>query len=646
MCGIAGLVSPQASLSEHELRSRVMAMTDAIAHRGPDDHGFWIDPPAGVALGHRRLSIVDLSPAGHQPMLSRNGRYVIVYNGEVYTHRELREELLARGASFRGSSDTEVMLEAFSEWSIESSLARFNGMFGFAVWDRTEQALTLVRDRLGIKPLYWALFNDVFVFGSELKALRACAGWDPGIRADAVAAYMRHGYIPGPHSIYENVQKLEPGTILTWRPRLGTPPKIERYWDLSEVAQRGSEARRGSGSQQLVEELDTLLRDAVSRRMIADVPLGAFISGGIDSSTVAALMQAQSIRPVKTYCIGFEQAEFNEAPYASAVARHLGTEHTELYVTPKDALDTIPEIPRWYDEPFADASQVPTLLVSQLTRRHVTVALSGDGGDELFGGYDRYFWTMALQRWFDRVPAVARNSTRVALEKLVPQLRAHWFNALPRFLRGRLTRSRLQKMAEVLSAPDSDILYRQILSIWANPLELVRTDKEARGRLWDATLTQGLDTLLERMQFTDAINYLPDDILTKVDRASMAVALEARVPLIDYRVVEFAWRLPESMKVREGKGKWILRQVLAKYVPDELIDRPKKGFGVPLGTWLRGPLREWAESLLSEQELTRNGLLDVPLVRRMWAEHVSGERNCETPLWLILMLQAWMREWG
>ncbi|MEO8904884.1 MAG: asparagine synthase (glutamine-hydrolyzing) [Polyangiaceae bacterium] len=650
MCGIAGLVDMGVSTPEDELRAAGEAMTRSLSHRGPDDQGVWVDAAKGVSLGHRRLSIVDLSQAGHQPMVSANGRFVITYNGEIYNHDATRKELQALGASFRGASDTEVILEACAAWSVQSTLPKMNGMFAFAIWDRKECVLTLVRDRLGIKPLYWAKLGRLFLFGSELKALRAHRGWSPKVRPEAISAYMRHAYIPGPHTIYEGVQKLEPGTVLTLRTRDGSEPRCDRFWDLSRVEELGRSARsrpdRGAESRDLVDELDVLLRDAVSRRMVADVPLGAFLSGGVDSSTVAALMQAQSTAPIKTYTIGLEQDRFDEAPHARAVAKHLGTDHTELYVSSKDALDVIPELPHWYDEPFADASQIPTLLVSRLTRKHVTVALSGDGGDELFAGYPRYFWNRKLENWFQRVPRRARSAAAWGLRALSPQWREWCIERLPAPARRVVTEGRIEKLSDVLNASNSTALYRRILSLWPNPEALVLGGGEARGRLWESNLTEGMDPLIEAPQFLDTLTYLPDDILTKVDRASMAVGLEARVPLIDYRVVEFSWRLPMSMKIRDGRGKWILRQVLDRYVPKHLIDRPKMGFGIPIGEWLRGPLRDWAEDLLSESTLDQHGLLQSQLVRRTWKEHLSGRHERADQLWAILMLQAWLRVWA
>ncbi|MEI9951373.1 MAG: asparagine synthase (glutamine-hydrolyzing) [Pseudomonadota bacterium] len=646
MCGIAGIINMGGVLGAEGLKGSIEAMTRAIQHRGPDDQGIWLHAESGIGLGHRRLSIVDLSQAGHQPMVSANGRFVIVYNGEVYNHQESRKELEALGVSFRGTSDTEVILEACAQWSLERTLPKLNGMFAFALWDRQEQVLNLVRDRLGIKPLYWAKFGRTFLFGSELKALRAEPSWSPEVRPDSIAAYMRHGYIPAPHTIYEGVHKLEPGMVLTLGLRDGAEPSLQRFWDLRDVARQGQAGRQGTSSVVQVDELDSLLRDAVGRRMIADVPLGAFLSGGIDSSLVAALMQAQSSVPVKTYTIGFGQAQYDEAPHARGVAKHLGTSHTELYVSPDDALAVIPELPHWFDEPFADSSQIPTLIVSRLTRQHVTVALSGDGGDELFTGYQRYFWHQQLQTWFDRMPRQARLGIATALRAVPPHSRDALLRHLPQRLRGTITGSRIQKLTDVLGADDSAALYRSIVSLWQNPNDLVLGSKEARGRLWDPDINAGLAPIFEGPQLVDALTYLPDDILTKVDRASMAVALEARVPLLDYRVVEYAWRLPLEAKVRDGRGKWILREILARYVPNHLIDRPKMGFGVPMAAWLRGRLRDWAEALLDPAVLTSQGLLNAPLVRQMWSEHLAGQNHQTDRLWTVLMLQAWMRTWG
>ena len=642
MCGIAGVL-----ISAEGARARLdrdaTAMADCMAHRGPDDHGLWSDAEAGVALTHRRLSIVDLSPAGHQPMISADGRYIITYNGEVYNFQELRAELEARGVKFRGRSDTEVMLEAFAVNGIAPTVKRLIGMFTIGVWDRRERTLTLVRDRLGIKPLYWAKTDGLFLFGSELKALRAFPGWTPRIDRAAVAAYMRHNYIPAPHSIYEGVRKLEAGAILTlpW----GGEPRIERFWDARAVAKAGMADPLDASDAELTDRLEALLGDAVKRRMVADVPVGAFLSGGIDSSTVVALMKAAKAGPVRTYTIGFEMPGYDEAEHSRAVAAHLGTEHTELTVTAREALDVIPMLPDMYDEPFADSSQIPTYLVSAMTRKHVTVALSGDGGDELFAGYNRYQLTARMWRSFALMPRPMRHALASMITAVPADRWTQMASVVPGSMRPRQAGDKLHKFAATLACNGETELYRRLITHW-EPSEVVLDAQEAKGALWDATVDTEFPGLLERMQFLDLVTYLPDDILTKVDRASMAVALEARVPLIDHRVVEFAWRLPRAAKIRGGVSKWLLRQVLYRHVPKALVERPKMGFAVPLGDWLRGPLRGWAEELLAEPRLRQAGFFDAARVRQVWSDHLSGRRNHQYMLWNVLMFEAWRDRWG
>ena len=641
MCGIAGFVAGRLQGAARQIDTIAGAMSGTLRHRGPDDDGVWSDAAAGVALIHRRLSIVDLSPAGHQPMVSADGRYIIIYNGEVYSHEEMRPALTARGAAFRGHSDTEVILESIAAFGVKTTLQQLIGMFAIALWDRRERTLTLIRDRLGIKPLYWAKFGDLFLFGSELKALRAHPDWTPRIDRNAAASFMRHNYIPAPHTVYEGVHKLEPGMILTlpW----GGEPRIEGYWNAREVAQAGlANPNRGS-DRELTDQLETLLKDAVRRRMIADVPLGAFLSGGIDSSTVVAMMKAADAGPVKTFTIGFDVAGFDEAPHAAAVARHLGTEHTELTVTAQQALDVIPQLPEWFDEPFADSSQIPTYLVSKMTRNHVTVALSGDGGDELFAGYNRYQLTQRFWQGMSLLPRALRQGMAAALTSLSPDRWSRLLAFLPARFPAQIG-DKLHKAAAVLALPDGDAVYRRLITHW-EPDQVMPRTTEPKGIIWDPSLAAEMPSLLDRMQLYDLITYLPDDILTKVDRASMAVALEARVPLLDHRVVEFSWALPRSAKIRRGQSKWLLRQVLYRYVPPELVERPKMGFGIPLGEWLRGPLRDWAETLLSERRLREGGLFDTAHVRRHWAEHLSGHRNWQHLLWGVLMFEAWRERW-
>lgn len=643
MCGIAGLVGAAPKNGGRNVDDIAESMAASLTHRGPDDQGIWLDAAAGAALIHRRLSIVDLSPAGHQPMVSADQRFVITYNGEVYSHQPVGRELAARGIKFRGHSDTEVILEAVAASGIEATVAWLIGMFAIALWDRRDRTLTLIRDRLGIKPLYWAKFGDLFLFGSELKALRAHPGWTPRIDQSAVAAFMRHNYIPAPHTIYEGVHKLEPGTILTlpWQGE----PRITRFWDARAVAHDGTASPFTDDDAELTEQLETLLQDAVSRRMIADVPLGAFLSGGIDSSTVVALMQNAGAGKVKTFSIGFDIPGFDEAPYAAAVARHLQTEHTELTVTSQQALDVIPKLPQWYDEPFADSSQIPTYLVSAMTRRHVTVALSGDGGDELFAGYNRYQMTQRFWRALSLMPRSMRKGAAAALTAVRPDCWNSLLSVLPSRLRLPQIGDKLHKAAAVLELDSADALYHRLVSHW-DPSAIMPQASEPRSILHDEAVAKEFPDLLERMQFLDLVTYLPDDILTKVDRASMAVALEARVPLLDHRVVEFSWRLPRAAKVRHNTSKWILRQILYRHVPPALVERPKMGFGIPLGEWLRGPLRDWAEALLNERRLREAGLLDYAMVSRYWQEHLDGRRNWQYLLWDVLMLESWRERWA
>ncbi len=645
MCGIVGIRDE----SGVDARAAVEAMTATLVHRGPDDSGVWVDAAAGVALGHRRLSILDLSSAGHQPMSSHCGRYVIVFNGEIYNHVDIRKELEASDPAvrWRGHSDTEVMLAAFEHWGVEAALARFNGMFAFALWDRREHVLHLARDRFGEKPLYYGWMGDTFLFGSELKALKAHPAWRGEIDRGAVALYMRYSYIPAPYSIYRGIRKLLPAHVLSIPLANGKreTPQSRAYWSAKAVAEAGVRQPFTGNEAEAVESLDVLLRDAVALRTEADVPLGAFLSGGIDSSTVVALMQAQSVRPVRTFSIGFFEAGYNEAEHAKAVAKHLGTEHTELYVTAAEAMAVIPQLPEIYDEPFADSSQIPTFLVSQMTRQHVTVALSGDGGDELFGGYNRYLWGRDIWRKLGWMPKSARVAMAHGLAALSPQgwdrIFAIMEPVLPRRLRARLPGDKLHKLAGILACSSPEEMYRGLVSHW-DPVSVVLGASEPPTALTDHAQCADVPDFTQRMMFLDLVSYLPDDILAKVDRASMAVSLEARVPLLDHRVAEFAWTLPLVMKIRDGQGKWLLRQVLYKYVPKELIERPKMGFGMPIDAWLRGPLREWAENLLDESRLKKEGFFNPGAVHEKWNEHLNGGRNWAYHLWNVLMFQTWL----
>jgi asparagine synthase (glutamine-hydrolysing) len=581
-------------------------------------------------------------------MCSEDGRFVTVFNGEIYNHRELRSRLEKAGARFRGTSDTEVILEACSAWGVKAAVPRFWGMFAIALWDRRERVLTLARDRIGKKPLYYGYSGGTLLFGSELKALRAYPGFTGEIDRDALLLYLRFGYIPAPHSIYRGIAKLPQGTLATLRP--GEAPRIEPYWQARQVVEEGLASRLGLPAAVAEEELDVLLRDAVRRRMIADVPLGALLSGGVDSSVVVALMQAQSSRPVKTFTIGFFEGGYNEAEAAKAVASHLGTDHTELYVTPEQAQVVIARLPNLYDEPFADSSQIPTFLVCELARRHVTVSLSGDGGDELFAGYTRYLWAEHVWQRLRHVPMPGRTALASVLGRVPPQawdrLYALVEPLVPARARMRLPGDKLHKLAQWLTVGGPSELYQRVVSQWPRPQELVVAGSEPETVLSDGELASAIPDFTERMMFLDLVTYLPDDILTKVDRASMGVSLEARNPLLDHRVVEWAWRLPLAFKRRNGSSKWLLRRVLNRYVPNALIDRPKTGFGVPIDSWLRGPLRGWAEELLDEARLRREGYLRPEPIRAAWRGHLSGQQNEQYRLWTILMFQEWKQAWA
>lgn len=643
MCGIVGCY--QVGRTQSDLGTVVTKIARTLGHRGPDDGGEWHDAEAGIALGHRRLAVIDLSPEGHQPMVSESGRYVIAFNGEIYNFRDLRSELEPLGHRFRGHSDTEIALAAIEQWGLIKAITRFVGMFAFGLWDRQAQCLHLARDRLGEKPLYYGWVGDTFLFGSELKALRAYPHWRGEIDREALALFVRHNYIPTPYSIYKGIQKLRPGTVLTIKrgQAAGKRAAPMPYWSARNAVETGTGNRLAENTADAADQLERLLRQAVFQKMVADVPLGAFLSGGVDSSTVVALMQAQSSQPIRTFTIGFHESEYNEAEAAKAVAQHLGTDHTELYVTPAEAMDVIPSLPTLYDEPFADSSQIPTYLVSRLTRQHVTVSLSGDGGDELFGGYNRYFLGRRLWNTVGWVPKGLRQLGAKALINISPR---HWNGAARRvpFLRSRVANpgDKAHKLAAIFGVESPEVMYHGLVSHWENPGAVVIDGNEPSTVLTDRGQWADLADFTERMMYLDLVTYLPDDILVKVDRASMAVSLEARVPLLDHRVVEFAWRLPLSLKIQKGQGKWLLRQVLYKYVPRELIERPKMGFGVPIDHWLRGPLRNWAEALLAEDRLKREGYFNPEPIRQKWLEHLSGRRNWQYHLWDILMFQAWL----
>lgn len=629
MCGLTGFLEREICRSRDESTRTIQRMTDSLRHRGPDDGDIWLDEAGKIALGHRRLSIIDTSESGRQPMRSRCGRFVIVYNGEIYNHIELRSELESRGHTFRGTSDTETLLEAVSEWGVEKTLKRCIGMFAFGVWDETRRILTLGRDRIGIKPLYYARPGGSFLFASELKALRCHPSFRAEVNRSALAGFVQHNCVHAPHTIYDGVFKLPAGSLLEVSGDARELPEPETWWDIHAVAESARDSQFTGTPEAALDQLENLLSDAVRLRMISDVPLGAFLSGGIDSSLVVALMQKQSGRPVRTFTIGFDEEGYNEATHAKAVADHLGTDHTELYVTPQQARDVIPMLPTLYDEPFADSSQISTFLVSQLARQHVTVALSGDGGDELFGGYNRYFHLRDRWQQIARIPA---------RRQLAPMLRT-----LAKISPGRWS-DRFGYRASLLGTESASSLYQQANLHWPYDSTVV-LDAGPPSTIYrdhDRWLHSG--DPIEEWMWIDSATYLPDDILVKVDRACMAVGLEARVPILDHRIFEFAWSLPQHLKVAGNEGKLPLRRILSRYIPSELFERPKMGFGVPIDVWLRGPLRDWAESLLDEKRLRDEGFFNPDPIRAKWNDHLSGRADWHYHLWDILMFQSWAEE--
>jgi asparagine synthase (glutamine-hydrolysing) len=646
MCGFAGVLST-AGFSRDELGDHVLRMTLPIAHRGPDDSGTWIDEHAGIAFGFRRLAIIDVSPLGHQPMTSPSGRYITVFNGEIYNFKELRRELEGHGFRFRGGSDTEVMLAAFERWGVREALRHLVGMFAIAVWDAHRRELLLVRDRLGKKPLYVYREPGLVTFGSELKALVAGPSFDRTIDRAALASYLRYLYVPAPRSIFERAIKVPAAHLLVISdPRL--PLALpEPYWSLRGAATDGLSQPFDGSPSDAIDELDSHLADAVRRRMCADVPLGALLSGGIDSSTVVSFMQEASNRPVKTYTIGFSEQEFDEARHAARVAQHLGTDHTELMLTGDDACALVPRMPDIFDEPLADPSQLPTLLVSQLARREVTVALCGDGGDELFGGYNRYVYGTRVLSRLERVPSSIRRRVGAGIGRVSSSTwnRMHRLTAavLPQVPAEHFG-ERVLKLGHVMNAESVGDMYRSLLSAWQSPQDVVAD--EPPGVDQNEAILNGCEPadLLDRMMLADQLVYLPDDLLAKVDRASMAVSLEVRAPLLDHRIVEFSWRLPRALKLRDGVGKWILRQVLYRRVPQALVERPKMGFSVPIDRWLRGPLKRWASELLAPEELARTGLLNPSAIVEGWQGLQSG-RPGGAALWAVIMFQAWRARW-
>lgn len=644
MCGIVGILGH----NDHDLEYIINKMTLTLQHRGPDDHGVWCDHNAQIALGHSRLSILDLSPAGHQPMYSHTQRYVIAFNGEIYNHLELRKELNENGYSkWKSHSDTETLLAGFEAWGIKKTLEKIVGMFAISLWDRSEKALYLARDRMGEKPLYYGFQNGVFLFASELNAIKQHAAFLGRINRNAIALQLRHNYIPDPWSIYEGIYKLSPGTYIKVIPNSQEITPLT-YWSLKEyITDYSPKTLLPTDPSTAIRELEVLLKKTVQDQMLSDVPIGAFLSGGIDSSLVTALMQIQSAQPIKTFTIGFDQPGYNEAEYAKMVARHLKTEHTELYVTNQDALNIVPKLPTLYDEPFSDSSQIPTFLVSQMTKHHVSVALSGDGADELFGGYNRYYWADVLWKKFQILPQPIRTIMSDFLRYPSAQKLNNAFEFLsplvPHRFRYKNVGDKLHKLSSLLSLNTREKLYLDLISHWKSPDTIVINGHEPDNVQIRLQEMQDLD-FISQMMYTDTTSYLCGDILTKVDRASMGVSLETRAPFLDHRIVEAAWRLPLSLKIHEGQTKWILRKILYNYVPKELIERPKMGFGAPIGDWLRGPLRDWAEELLNEDRLKKEGYFNPTPIRIKWEEHLSKRRNWQYDLWDILMFQAWLEK--
>ena len=656
MCGITGFLDPTHQISASQYQTVISKMTKSLFHRGPDDFGQWNNAESGLALGHRRLSIMELTKRGHQPMHSLCDRFCLIYNGELYNHNEIRIELekLRGGLKWKGASDTQVVIEAISFWGIKKALKRFSGMFAFALWDKRDHVIHLARDRIGEKPLYYGWLGNIFVFASELKAIRQHPSWLGEINRDALALYLQYGYVPSPYSIYKNFFKLLPGTFFSLSVnevlQLGkstsqSPINSSEYWSSADIAVSDQNTYVGQNTSSFMTELEGVLKKSIQQQLVADVSVGAFLSGGIDSSLIVALAQEQSSSPIKTFTIGFEEEMYDEAKYARQVAEHFGTDHTEHYVTPDQALKVIPSLPHMYDEPFADISQIPTFLVAELARKHVTVSLSGDGGDELFGGYNRHLWGESIFKKILKNPEWLRKIVSRGLAGLSPAKWDKIFKILVYVSSGKFDHvnagEKIHKLAELIKANNEVEFYLKLTSYWQpssspalnwNRLPLPSMEKG----VWP-----NLNSFTEQMMYLDMVGYLPDDILVKVDRATMANSLESRAPFLDPGVVEYAWKVPLDFKIRSGQGKWLLRQILYKYIPRKLIERPKMGFAVPVDSWLRGPLRDWAESLLKKSKLEKDQYLDPIPIRKKWSEHISGKKNCQYHLWTILMFQAW-----
>jgi len=649
MCGIAGFWKNSADQNSDWLSETASTMAKTLIHRGPDDSGTWVNPEVGIALGHRRLSIIDISNAGHQPMVSAGGRYVITYNGEVYNFHELRQQLEELEHRFKGHSDTEVMLAAFVQWGVEESVKKFNGMFALAVWDCRDRLLWLARDRIGEKPLYYGVQNGTLFFASELKAIRAHPQFEPKIDRNALASYLRFSYVPTPYSIYEGIWKLLPGHLICFKSP-AVLSKSQPYWSLDNVMKHGSQNSFSGSENDAADELEKRLQKTVRSRMVSDVPLGAFLSGGIDSSTIVALMQSQSDRPVNTFTIGFHEQEFNEAVYAKKVVEYLGTNHTELYISPQETMDVIPKLPDMYDEPFADSSQIPTHLISALARKHVTVALSGDGGDELFVGYNRYLHAQKRWRLIESIPIKFRKIISELIMSIPINVFEKTYKGFEFFVQGKPRipqfSEKLQKAAQTISVSDQNQLFKRLVSIIYMPERYLCSGTEYTSIIDDWSLRKGNSEFVSTMQKLDLLTYLPDDLLLKVDRASMAVSLETRVPFLDHDIVEFVMNLPLEFKLKDDQGKYLLRKILYKYVPKEIMERPKMGFTVPLGEWLKDSLQDWAYNLIDPARLNTEGYFKVDPVMQMWNEHLDGRTNWGHQLWNILIFQSWLEKYS
>jgi len=651
VCGLAGvIITGEKPVPINDL---VNLMGETLRHRGPDSGNNWLSVDDGVGFSHRRLSIVDLSAHGQQPMISHDRRYVLAYNGEIYNHLELRTRIEREAPGFRwtGHSDTETLLECFSFWGVEKTLRELVGMFAICLWDSQEKSIVLARDRVGEKPLYYGSHNGIFAFGSELKALRKIDSWDFDINPDAVTSFLRYGYVPEPYSIFRGIHKVPPGTFLkidSSNRRGKSSQKQTTYWSLAEVARAGvSDPASFSTTDEAISELEHLLSRSIKGQQMGDVPVGAFLSGGIDSSTIVALMQKHAPGKVKTFSVGFDDPAYDESVYASKIAKHLGTDHHELIVSAQEAQDVIPKLPDVYDEPFADSSQIPTYLVSKLAKSEVSVSLSGDGGDEFFGGYNRY--VLGAQKWdsLSKIPRFIRRRLGSAAEKVSPETWDRLFDRGSRFLPDslnlRLPGDKIHKAARVIGSENSRELYRNLTSV-IDPRGISSRDQELTLEYDDNWPLES--DLAHQMMALDTLTYLPGDILVKMDRASMAHSLESRMPFLDHRIIEFAWRLPMPLKINGSESKWILRALLQRNVPSQIFERPKMGFGIPLGTWLRGPLREWAEELLEPSALARDGFFNVASVQNLWQGHLENKKNSQHGLWNILMFQAWRNKIG